>query len=426
MLPGLLLGAVLSVSPGPNLAKSVLLTDAVESLGARCLDGSPQRLWLQEASSATNTTKWYIHLMGGGWCTSMDDCTRRAYAPGNCYRGSSNVSCFNSNGDYDGHDFNETMDFAHIPCINGARWGGGLLNNDPATNPLTHDWNKVELQYCDGFSYSGSNDTVARVSLAGAGDDLPLYFRGARNLQAALAHLVAHAGLGDATHLVLSGDSAGGLATYWHADYVASFAPRAALVMAAPDSGFFLADASKPAWPAALRWIAEAGNATGGAGLDASCAAAAAAAGRTAAEACTLPEDVAPHVATPLFVMNSRYDSALDGISGHGGAGNATYVNALGRSVLAHVNATVLAGRPRNAAFLTSCHEHCGQWGQGQRLSYKGKNWDDFNVSIDGLSGAAAFDQWFGKVEAGGAERSHLWLQQARYPCKTCCSGGQE
>jgi hypothetical protein len=223
MLPGLLLSAALSVSPGPNLAKSVLLTDEVESLGARCLDGSPQRFWLQEASSAANASKWYIHLMGGGWCASMDDCTRRAYAPGNCYRGSSNVSCFNSNGDYDGHDFNETMDFAHIPCINGARWGGGLLNNDPETNPLTHDWNKVELQYCDGFSYSGSNDTVARVSLPGVGDGLPLYFRGARNLQAALAHLVAHAGLGDATHLVLSGDSAGGLATYWCAPSLATY-----------------------------------------------------------------------------------------------------------------------------------------------------------------------------------------------------------
>jgi hypothetical protein len=396
----------------------VLLTDAVDSLGARCLDGSPQRIWIQEATSAVNASKWYVHLMGGGWCTSMASCTARAYSPSQCYRGSSNVSCFNNNtGCSTGHAFNETMDFRDIPCINGARWGGGLLMNDPATNPLTHDWNKVELQYCDGFSYSGNNDTVGRVSQAGVGSDLPLYFRGARNLQAVLQHLTAHAGLGDATHLVLSGDSAGGLGTYWHADYVATFAPKA-LVVAAPDSGFFLGDMGRE-WPAALRWIAEAGNATGGAGLDAGCAAAAAAAGKAAGAACTLPEDVSPHVAVPLFVMNSKYDKALDG--GRGAAD----VEKLGQSLLDHVNATVLAGRPRNAAFLTSCHEHCGQWGQGYKSTYKTNNFDDFNVSIDGLSGAAAIDLWFGKVEAGTAQHPHLWLQEANFPCKTCCSGGQ-
>ena len=130
------------------------------------------------------------------------------------------------------------------------------------------------MQYCDGFSYSGNNETVSRVALTGVGEYLPLYFRGARNLQATLAYLTAYAGLGNATHVLLSGDSAGGLATYWHADFLDAALPHAK-VAAAPDSGFFLGDRSNSAWPAELRWIAEQGNATGGAGLDASCAAAA-------------------------------------------------------------------------------------------------------------------------------------------------------
>ena len=71
----------------------------------------------------------------------------------------------------------------------------------------------------------------------------------------------------------------------------------------APDSGFFLGDESKPAWPQALEWIATAMNST--AGLDKSCVAAAVAAGKSPAAGCTLPEDVAKHVETPLFVMNS-------------------------------------------------------------------------------------------------------------------------
>ena len=36
---------VVSDDLAPNLAQTILLTDAVETHGARCLDGSPQRLW---------------------------------------------------------------------------------------------------------------------------------------------------------------------------------------------------------------------------------------------------------------------------------------------------------------------------------------------------------------------------------------------
>ena len=117
-------GATLAMPP-PNLAHTVLLVDEVQTHGARCLDGSPQRLWYSPATSAVNASKFYIHLMGGGWCESMESCTARGYSPDDCYRGSSNVSCFDSNGDNVGKPFNETMDWRDIPCINGARWGGG-------------------------------------------------------------------------------------------------------------------------------------------------------------------------------------------------------------------------------------------------------------------------------------------------------------
>lgn len=40
--------------------------------------------------------------------------------------------------------------------------------NDSATNPLSWDWNKVEMQYCDGGSYCGDNDNVFVVSYGGA------------------------------------------------------------------------------------------------------------------------------------------------------------------------------------------------------------------------------------------------------------------
>jgi hypothetical protein len=277
--------------PAPNLATSVLLTDAVAT-GARCLDGSPQRFWHQDSTGSANTSKFYFHFMGGGWCGSMESCTSRAYEPKNCYRGSSNVSCFNTNGDNDGHAFAEQMDFRDIPCINGARWGGGLLMNDPSVNPLTHDWNKIEIQYCDGGSYSGNNDTVSMVSYGGH-DNLPLYFRGKKNFNAVLDWLVKNKDMGNATDILVSGDSAGGLATYWHLDSFKERFPNAHVV-GAPDSGFFLADASKPSWPKGLQWIAEQMNSTSG--LDASCVADALAKGKSPAVECTLPEKVAPYI----------------------------------------------------------------------------------------------------------------------------------
>lgn len=83
--------AALASARNPNLANSVLLTDAVQTHGARCLDGTPQRYWIQESKTA-NSSKWVIDFMGGGWCESIGDCANRAYAY-NCFIGSSNPDC---------------------------------------------------------------------------------------------------------------------------------------------------------------------------------------------------------------------------------------------------------------------------------------------------------------------------------------------
>ena len=396
----------------PNPAQSVLLTRAAVDDGAVCLDGTPQRYWIAPAApGSANASKFYLHFMGGGWCGSVSACAARAYSPA-CYLGSSNASCFayQAPGDAPPNTpFAETMDFAQIPSCLNARWCGGLMVNDAASNPFTHDWNRVLIAYCDGHSYAGDLSEPLRVAYNGS-TDLPLYFRGARNFRAILADLSARFGLAAATDVLLSGDSAGGLATYWHADALAAALPRARVV-AAPDSGFFYTDASDPQWAAELAWIASAGNLTGA--LNARCVAAQRAAGADPL-LCARVEVAAPHIATPLFVMNSLYDPALDGISGGESGANASNVQRLGDTLAALVQATVLS-RPANAAFLTGCHQHCGQWAQGQTGAFA-----DFNVTIDGDAAIPALMSWW----SGGAKR--LWRQGASYPCKACCSGGQQ
>jgi hypothetical protein len=144
-------------------------------------------------------------------------------------------------------------------------------------------------------------------------------------------------------------------------------------------------------------------------GLDASCVAAVRAAGGDPAT-CAWPEVLAPHVSTPLFVMNGRFDPALDSISAGENESNATHVREIGQRFLGLVNDTVLqpAGA-RNAAFITSCAQHCGQWSQGTD--------GDFDVVIDGDKAIDAMLKW----RAGSRT---LWVQEHDFPCTDCCSGG--
>ena len=136
---------------------------------------------------------------------------------------------------------------------------------------------------------------------------------------------------------------------------------------------------------------------------------------------CAFPEVVSPYIASPLFVLNSRFDPALDSISGGISGNNAAAVRALGDALLGHVNATVL-NRPGNAAFLTSCAQHCGQWSQGWLLY--NHQFDDYNVTLpSGVSTMDAFTEWWAAGSGGAKPSARLWLQEAPFPCAGCCRG---
>jgi hypothetical protein len=66
-----------------------------------------------------------------------------------------------------------------------------------------------------------------------------LYFRGKLILDALVKHLLSN-GMEDATDVILTGCSAGGLATYLHADYVPSLLPDRVNYKAMADAGYFL------------------------------------------------------------------------------------------------------------------------------------------------------------------------------------------
>jgi hypothetical protein len=93
----------------------------------------------------------------------------------------------------------------------------------------------VIMNYCDGASFSG------HVAQPITYRSQKLYFRGRNILDATINQLYSTAGFSNAQNVILSGCSAGGLATYLHADYVSTLLPNTVQrYRAIPGSGFFL------------------------------------------------------------------------------------------------------------------------------------------------------------------------------------------
>jgi hypothetical protein len=98
------------------------------------------------------------------------------------------------------------------------------------------DWNAVYTVYCDGSSATSSRDD-SPITVNGK----KIWLRGFDVLHAWLEELEVLGGLkSSATDVVLTGTSAGGMATYIHADLVRSLVPQSASFVAAPDAGYFM------------------------------------------------------------------------------------------------------------------------------------------------------------------------------------------
>jgi len=241
-----------------------------------CLDGSPYGVYFRK--SPTNSTKWTIYILGGGWCYNEALCSWRA----SLFLGSSKTW---------------------------SSWKTHRCMNANEDGSMDDDCNSVVLPYCDGASFSGF-----RPKPWPAPGGVPeLFFRGIRNLDAAVQFAFS-AGMASATEFVLSGDSAGGLSTFLHADRVADQlalrAPGCKRVVAAPVVGFFLdhdnhqRDAAN--FTAFMKHIYGMQNLTFGqdGGLKAECLAAF----PDSPHYCFMSPHMHRFVRTPLFVLSSKHD----------------------------------------------------------------------------------------------------------------------
>jgi len=251
----------------------ITLPDAVKSMGAMCLDGSPAAYYFRAATATENSTKWLLFLQGGGWCYNENDCLGRTETDrGSSKEMPSNLTIY------------------------------GMLNDDPDDNPDFHSWNHVVFAYCDGASFTGYVEDPVIV------DGKKLYFRGFRNLQAIMSDLLNNRGMKWATEVLLSGESAGGLAAYIHADQIGEMLPSSVKrYKAAPVSGVFLKHNNvngEPVYENQLRYVFAMQNSS--VGVDPHCLLAKS---PMYMYLCMFASETIRSTQTPVFVLNSIYDA---------------------------------------------------------------------------------------------------------------------
>lgn len=248
-------------SESPLLVNLTLIQSA-EATGAVCLDGTLPGYHLHQGFGS-GANSWLLQLEGGGWCNDVNSCVYRKKTR----RGSSNY-------------MEKALQFT------------GILSNKPDENPDFYNWNRVKIRYCDGASFSGE----------GSNEAASLQFRGQRIWVAAMEDLMSN-GMKDATQALLSGCSAGGLASILHCDEFHDLFKVNTKVKCLADAGLFL-DAVNVAGSRTLRNLYNGVVTLQGVSknLPEYCTS------RMDATSCFFPENLVANIKTPLFLLNAAYD----------------------------------------------------------------------------------------------------------------------
>lgn len=190
-----------------------------------CLDGSPYCFYeLLNASS----TKWAIFFEGGGACENEQACVQRG-ATGGGLGSSKNMSATRK--PFAIGDLVEGWNLIYLPYCDGSVWKGTMTK--PRTVPA--------LPSDPQTSTSRTTAPLSQYLACG-------HYNAAATLRTMLTDSVA--GFARATHVIVSGGSAGGIGAFAHADYVRELPElKGADVRAAPYCGWFYPNvAAYPVW----------------------------------------------------------------------------------------------------------------------------------------------------------------------------------
>eukprot|EP01064_Diplonema_japonicum_P028022 TRINITY_DN421_c1_g1_i4.p1 TRINITY_DN421_c1_g1~~TRINITY_DN421_c1_g1_i4.p1 ORF type:complete len:449 (+),score=126.40 TRINITY_DN421_c1_g1_i4:34-1380(+) len=369
---------------GLGLTMDLHLMEDKVAQGAVCLDGSPAGFYFSPAADVKDRNNWQIYFEGGGWCYDDMDC----YGRSSTGLGSS----------------------THWASTMGV---GGIMSDNCAINPDFCNFNRVFLTYCDGNSFTGNRDEPLVVK------GKPLYFRGRRIIDAVLQTLIPM-GLWNAENVLLTGCSAGGLATYLHTDYVHQWlktnVPPLKVFKAASISGFFLDHnnlVGQPVYEAQMKNIFHVANSTHG--VNDACIAAYPADEQWK---CNFAQYTYPHIQAPFLALNSGYDSWQTGciyaaklvpgfpnqtVTWNGQCNavspwqncvgnpdncNSTQMVTMNKYITdfkADMQSAGTYNKNGNGAFIHSCHTHCEGTNDHQWMTFK----------VRGVTIRDAFSKWW-------------------------------
>lgn len=284
-----MLGSILSISFLGSFVFAekapLTLMDSVEYPKAKCLDGTTAGYYYSEATDSKDKLKWVIYLNGGGECDQKESCESQL----NGALGSSKY-------------FNQESDMS----------GWYLASDYCPYNPGRCTWNHVMDPYCTQDLHSGQVTEPTD-------DQWGLYFSGHHVFTAMLDEMdKKENSLLDATDIILSGTSAGGIGVWMNVDYVAQRYPNAR-VTAATIAGFYfyatyydgvnhtdpggMADFREIAWPSTYALY--------DAYVDEDCKAA----HEENPSVCMIANQSYPFIQSDSFVIQSQTDSVV--LTGH-------------------------------------------------------------------------------------------------------------
>ena len=267
-------------------------------------------------------------------------------------------------------------------------------------NPLMYNWNTIWMIYCDGSSFTGNN-----MSTYNYDNSMNLYFRGHQNLKEGMTKLFDEYGLDEASDMVISGCSAGGMAVYLNNDYILNNyvnqnAAKTFLSISA--SGFFPYDnpIHSSNWHKGILWIFETQNVTNN--LNADCVEHYNQRNKSLISNCMFAQHVVPFLhSNKIFALQSIYDAA--GMSQQSiNANDEDESDEYGQwYAQLFMDSFVDSDKNLHAALLYSCYSHCGEYN---------------HINVSNVLAANAIQMFH-----DGELAQNILFQNHSYPCADCC-----
>ncbi|OIT28141.1 PREDICTED: pectin acetylesterase 7-like isoform X2 [Nicotiana attenuata] len=320
------------------------------SKGAVCLDGSPPAYHF-EPGFGDGVGKWLVHLSGGAWCTTVEECLNR------------------SKSDFGSSNYMKPW------------WFQGIYSKTRSVNPDFYNWNKVFVRYCDGGAFTGNAEYVDPAT--------NLHFRGARIFKAVMEDVLAK-GLKNAQSALLIGSSAAGYPAMLYCDRFHKLLPNTPRVKCMVDAGYFIHVKDPHQARNFTEMYKAIVNLHGSAKtLPKSCTK------KMKPEMCFFPENMQHKIKTPLYIAMSAFDkfqintTIYDGINTCIEGGNCTATeNKLFREFrLEFLNALPKGNNPKlRGAFIDARNHHTQVQGW----------WSPKNVTtVKNLNLMKAFADWY-------------------------------